>query len=229
MNVFHQLGGLYLVPDNQRKVSLEDLKNALTEIAQNIFGADVKNRFNEDNFPYTDPSLEMEIEKNGQWIEMLGSGLPRQSVLANFDLTGYNGWAFGFGLERLAIVSMQLPDIRLLWSQDERVTKQLKLGNPYKEVSKYPPITRDISFVVGKDFVPNNYFDLIRDLGGDLVEEVQLIDKYEDAGKFGPDKTSYTYRIVYRSNERTLTSKEVDGIQDEIYKQTAKQFDALLR
>ena len=229
MNVFHQLGGLYLVPDNQRKISLEDLKNALTEIAQNIFGADVKNRFNEDNFPYTDPSLEMEIEKNGQWIEMLGSGLPRASVLANFGLKGYNGWAFGFGLERLAIVSMELPDIRLLWSQDERVTKQLKLGNPYKEVSKYPPIIRDISFVVGKDFVPNNYFDLIRDLGGDLVEEVKLLDKYEDEKKFGPDKASYTYRIVYRSNERTLTSKEVDEIQGEIYKQTAKQFDALLR
>ncbi len=229
MNVFHQLGGLYLVPDNQRTVTLDDLKNVLTEIAQNIFGANVKNRFNEDNFPYTDPSLEMEIEINGQWIEMLGCGLPRQSVLANFGLTGYNGWAFGFGLERLAIVSMQLPDIRLLWSQDERVAQQLKLGNPYKEVSKYPPITRDISFVVNKDFVPNNYFDLIRDIGGNLVEEVKLIDKYEDEKKFGPDRVSYTYRIVYRSNEKTLEGSEVDALSNEIYKQTAKQFGAQLR
>ena len=171
----------------------------------------------------------MEIEINGQWIEILGCGLARKSVLANFGLTGYHGWAFGFGLERLAIVSMQLPDIRLLWSNDERVKKQLTLGNPYKEVSKYPPITRDISFIVNKDFVPNNYFDLIRDIGGDLAEEVQLIDKYQDAEKFGPDKVSYTYRIVYRSNERTLASKEVDVLQGEIYKQTAKQFGATLR
>lgn len=229
MNVFHQLGGLYLVPDNQRRTSIDDLKNVLTEIAQNIFGATVKNRFNEDNFPYTDPSLEMEIEINGRWIEMLGCGLPRSSVLANFGLTGYNGWAFGFGLERLAIVSMQLPDIRLVWSQDERVKQQLKLGNPYKEVSKYPLITRDISFVVSRDFIPNNYFDLIQDIGRDLIEEVKLTDKYENAEKFGLDKTSYTYRIVYRSNERTLTSKEVDAIQSEIYKQTAKQFSAQLR
>ena len=160
---------------------------------------------------------------------MLGSGLPRKSVLSNFGLTGYNGWAFGFGLERLAMASMELPDIRLLWSQDERTRKQLKLGNTYKEVSKYPPITRDISFVVDKDFVPNNYFDLIRDLGGDLVEQVELIDNYENAEKFGADKMSYTYRITYRSMDRTLVSSEVDAIQDEVYKQTARQFKAELR
>jgi len=229
MNVFHQFGGLYLVRDDKKTLTIKDLENALTEIAQSIFGKGIKIRFNLDNFPYTDPSLEMEIEINGQWIEMLGCGMARKSVLANFGLTGYHGWAFGFGLERMAIVSMQLPDIRLLWSQDERVKQQLKLGNPYKEVSKYPPITRDISFVVGKDFVPNNYFDLIRDIGGDLVEEVKLIDTYEDAEKFGSGKVSYTYRIIYRSNEKTLMSKEIDLLQGKLYKQTAKQFGALLR
>jgi phenylalanyl-tRNA synthetase alpha chain len=124
---------------------------------------------------------------------------------------------------------MQLPDIRLLWSNDERVKKQLTLGNPYKEVSKYPPITRDISFLVSKDFVPNNYFDLIRDIGGDLVEEVKLIDTYEDAEKFGPGKVSYTYRMIYRSNEKTLMSKEIDLLQGKLYKQTAKQLGAVLR
>ena len=229
MNVFHQFGGLYLTPDSKQIITLDNFKAVLVEIAQQIFGKDVRSRFNQDTFPYTDPSMEMEIEKNGQWVEILGCGLPRKDVLANFGVTGYNGWAFGFGLERLAIVSMDLPDIRLLWSNDERVKRQLKLGNIYKEVSKYPAITRDISFVVDKDFVPNNYFDLIRDIGDDLVEEVQLVDTYENAEKFGADKTSYTYRIVYRSNERTLASKEVDMLQDEIYKQTAKQFLAELR
>ena len=229
MNVFHQFGGLYLVPDDKKTLTIEDLKNVLTKIAQAIFGKDIKIRFNKDNFPYTDPSLEMEIEINGQWIEMLGCGMARKSVLTNFDLTGYHGWAFGFGLERMAIVSMQLPDIRLLWSEDERVKKQLKLGQKFIPVSKYPPITRDISFVVDKDFIPNNYFDVIRDIGGDLVEEVQLMDKYEDAEKFGPDRMSYTYHIVYRSNEKTLVQKEIDLIQDELYKQTAKQFHAELR
>src|SRR3989338_7195109 len=228
MNVFHQFGGLYIGHDDKKTITPDDLKNALSEVARSIFG-DVNFRFYDHNFPYTDPSFEMEAEINGQWIEMLGSGMARKSVLANFGLTGYHGWAFGFGLERLAIASMSLPDIRLLWSEDERVKKQLRLGQEFKEVSKYPPITRDISFVVKKDFIPNNYFDLIRDLGGDLVEEVRLLDSYENESKFGSGTTSYTYRIVYRSNERTLTTEEIDPIQDKIYQETAKQFGAEIR
>ncbi|MCL5435574.1 MAG: hypothetical protein M1275_00615, partial [Patescibacteria group bacterium] len=139
------------------------------------------------------------------------------------------GWAFGFGLERLAIASMDLPDIRLLWSTDPRVTKQLKLGQKFSAVSKYPSITRDISFVVGRDFVPNNYFDLIREVGKDLVEEVKLLDKYEDEKKFGRDKISYTYRVVYRSPERTLRAEEVEPLQNQLYEMTQKLYSAQLR
>lgn len=229
MNVFHQIGGLHLAPDGQKTITPGDLKNVLSEVARAIFGENIKFRFYDHTFPYTDPSFEMEAEINGQWIEMVGSGMARKSVLANFGMTGYHGWAFGFGLERLAMASMELPDIRLLWSEDERVKKQLKLGNKFKEVSKFPPITRDISFVVSKDFVPNNYFDLIRDLGGDLVEEVTLLDKYENPEKFGAEKMSYTYRIVYRSNERTLRVEEIDPIQEKIIQETFGQFGAEIR
>ena len=173
--------------------------------------------------------MEMEIEKDGTWVEMLGCGVPRESVLKNFNVDHYTGWWFGFGLERLAIVGMKLPDIRLLWSTDERVKKQLKLGNVYKEVSKFPPVTRDISFVVPKTFIPNNYFDLIRDIGGDIVEEVTLLDKYENDEKFGADKMSYTYRIIYRSIERTLTIEEIEPLQEKIITETKKQFEAEIR
>ena len=231
MNVFHQIDGWYLVSKNQKIITTNELKEVLASIARAVFGQDVKYRFNQDTFPYTDPSLEMEIEREGKWIEILGSGVVKGSVLDKLGVDSkiYNGWAFGFGLERLAIVSMDLPDIRLLWSNDARVKRQLKLGAKFKEVSKFPPITRDISFVVDKSFTPNNYFDLIRDNGGDLVEEVQLLDKYEDADKFGPNKISYTYRIIYRSNERTLTTDEIDPIQTRIYSETEKQFGAELR
>lgn len=229
MNVFHQFGGLYLTPDEKETITLDHLKDALTDIAQSIFGKDIKNRFNTDTFPYTDPSLEMEIDKEGKWIEILGCGLPRQSVLGNFGVSGYNGWAFGFGLERLAIVGMNLPDIRLLWSTDERVKRQLKMGETYREVSKYPQITRDISFIVPDTFVPNNYFDLIRDIGGDLVEEVNLLDTYANEAKFGKGKVSYTYRIIYRSIERTLTAAEIEPLQQKIEAETKKQFQAEIR
>ena len=77
--------------------------------------------------------------------------------------------------------------------------------------------------------MPNNYFDLVRDIGGDLVEEVTLLDKYEDEKKFGEGKTSYTYRVIFRSNERTLTNEEIDPRMEKLYTETAKQFNAELR
>lgn len=227
MNVFHQFGGWLITPDEKKILTPGDLKNVLSEIAKNVFGANF--RFYDHNFPYTDPSFEMEAEMHGKWMEMLGSGMVRKSVLKNLGLEGYNGWAFGFGLERLAIANMELPDIRLLWSEDPRVKSQLKLGHKFEAVSKYPPIVRDISFVVKNDFVPNDYFDFVRELVPGLIEQVELLDKYENATKFGEGNVSYAYRITYRSLERTLTSGEVDTIHKNLEKETAQNFSATIR
>lgn len=231
MNVFHQMDAWYLAPTDKKIITIEDLKEALTNFAQAIFGPAVQIRFNEDKFPYTDPSLEMEVRKNEKWLEVVGAGIVKASVLEKFgvDPAKWNGWAFGPGIERFAMISMEVPDIRLLWSQDPRVKKQLKLGQKFVEVSKYPAITRDISFVVDKSFVPNNYFDLIRDIGGDLVEQVELLDKYEDPQKFGAGKVSYTYSVVYRSPDRTLKVSEIEPLQEKLYRETETQFSAKLR
>lgn len=231
MNVFHQIDGWYLAPKAKKIIGQKDLEEALGNIAKAVFGPGVKYRLNPDTFPYTDPSLEMEVEINGQWVEVVGCGVVKNKVLENHgvDSKNYTGWAFGFGLERLAIASMDLPDIRLLWSDDPRVKKQLKLGQKFVEVSKFPPITRDISFVVNDDFVPNNYFDLIREIGGDLIEQVELLDKYKDEKKFGAGKTSYTYRVVYRSLDRTLKTEEVEPLQSKLYEQTKAIYNAELR
>ncbi|MFZ3020397.1 MAG: hypothetical protein WA051_02705 [Minisyncoccia bacterium] len=231
MNVFHQLDGWYLAPKDKEIIGTEELQKVLTSIAGAVFGDSIESRFNPDTFPYTDPSLEMEINKNGKWTEILGSGVVKGSVLEKFgiDSTKWNGWAFGFGLERLAIVSMELPDIRLLWSDDERVKKQLILGNKYKEVSKFPPVVRDISFVVQNNFIPNDYFDAIRDVGGDIIEEVHLLDKYENTEKFGEGKISYTFRITYRHLDRTLTNEEVNALHAKIEEFTVKNFGGTIR
>ena len=229
MNIFHQMGGWYIVPDNQGTLKLDDLKNVLSEVVKSIFGPATEYRFNVDTFPYTDPSLEIEIQVGDEWVEVLGGGIVRKDVLANLGLEGYNGWAFGFGLERLAIISMKLPDIRLLWSADERVKKQLVLGNAYTAVSKYPPVVRDISFIVKKGFVPNNYFDLVRDVGGDRVEEVELLDTYENDEKLGAGNVSYAYRVTYRSLDRTLTNEEVNTLHAALEAATIKHFGAGIR
>ncbi|HBD24762.1 MAG: hypothetical protein A2566_00305 [Candidatus Zambryskibacteria bacterium RIFOXYD1_FULL_40_13] len=231
MNIFHQIDGLYLCKTNKHVITQEDLKDVLSGIAKSVFGENVKYRFNDDTFPYTNQSIEMEIDKDGNWIEVLGAGVVQPAVLEKLgvDSKEYNGWAFGFGLERLAIISMELPDIRLLWSEDPRVTKQLKLGNKFVEVSKYPPIVRDISFVVKNDFVPNDYFDLVRETAPNLVEEVHLLDKYENAEKFGENMVSYAFRITYRSTERTLTSEEIDAVHKKLEKVTSELFSATVR
>ena len=229
MNIFHQFGGWYLTPATTMPLTINDLRAALSQIVKALFGEDVKFRFLDDTFPYTDPSLQIEVELNGQWVEIMGGGMTKQSVFKKFGVEGYNAWAFGFGLERLAIISMELPDIRLLWSTDERVKKQLHMGTAFVEVSKYPPVVRDISFIVPKTFAPNNYFDLVRDIAGDLVEQVELIDEYANDEKFGTDKKSYAYRITYRSSDRTLTNEEVDVLHRTLEKKTAEEFGAVVR
>ncbi len=230
MNIFHQIDALYIAPKETEPIDLETLKKVELDIVHAIFG-DVKHRFAEETFPYTHPSTEIEIKREEDWLEILGSGVVKPSVLKmlGVDPDVYNGWAFGSGIERWAMISMKLPDIRLLWSDDERIKKQLVLGQEYEEVSKYPPSVRDISFIVSKNFAPNIYFDMVRDIGGDFIEEVELIDEYKNDKKFGADNKSYAYRITYRSLERTLTSEEVDKMHKEMEKQTAEQFHGEVR
>ena len=228
---FHQIDGLYICKKSQKIITLEDLKEVQTDMAKSIFGENIEYKFIVDTFPFTDPSVEMDMMFNGNWMEVNGAGLVHQQVLKNFGLDPevYNGWAFGFG-DRLAMVKMGIPDIRILWSNDQRITSQfVDINSKYKEVSKYPETSRDISFIIDKSVNLNNYYEIVRDFAENLIEEVKLIDEFESEEKFGKDKKSYTFRIVYRSPERTLTSEEVNKIQEEIREKTKQDLNAVLR
>lgn len=229
---FHQIDGLLICRKDKKVITLDDLKEVESEMTKSIFGNDVKYRFLVDSFPFTDPSIQIEIEFNNDWMEVVGSGLVHPQVLKNFGLDPevYNGWAFGFGIERLAMVKMGIGDIRVLWSDDPRITGQFTdINSKYKEVSKYPETSRDISFVIDKGINLNNYYEIVRDFAENLIEEVRLLDSYENEEKFGKDKKSYTFRIVYRSPERTLTNEEINIIQDKIREKTAQDLNAVLR
>jgi len=229
---FHQIDGLYICKKDQQIITQKDLENVEEEMVKSIFGKDVKFRFLVDSFPFTDPSVQIEIWFNNDWMEVVGSGLVHTQVLKNFgiDPEVYNGWAFGYGLERLAMIKMGIPDIRILWSDDPRITSQFKdINSKYKEVSKYPETSRDISFIIDKGVNLNNYYEIVRDFAENLIEEVKLVDEFENEEKFGKDKKSYTFRIVYRSPERTLTNEEVNKIQEEIREETKKELNAVLR
>ena len=229
---FHQIDGLYICKKEQQIITQKDLENIEEDIVKSICGDSIEFRFLVDSFPFTDPSVQIEIKLKDDWIEIVGSGLVHSQVLKNFGLDPeiYNGWAFGFGIERLAMVRMGIPDVRILWSDDKRITGQFKdINSQYKEVSKYPETSRDISFIIDKNINLNNYYEIVRDFAENLIEEVKLIDEYEDESKFGKDKKSYTFRIVYRSPERTLTNEEINKIQDKIRSKTAQDLNAVLR
>jgi len=229
---FHQIDGLMICKKEEKIITLDDLKEVEIEMTKRIFGENVEYRFLVDSFPFTDPSVQIEIKFNDDWLEVVGSGIVHAQVLKNFGLDPkiYNGWAFGFGIERLAMIKMGIPDIRILWSNDPRITSQFKdINSKYKEVSKYPGTFRDISFVIDKNINLNNYYEIVRDFANDLIEEVKLLDEYENEEKFGKDKKSYTFRIVYRSFERTLTNEEINEIQEKIRKKTEEDLNAVLR
>jgi len=229
---FHQIDGLYLCKKADREIGMKDLQEVLSMIAKNIYGDSINYRFLEDTFPFTDPSTQIEIQQGDKWLEIVGAGVVHKQVLKNLNIDPeiYNGWAFGFGLERLAMIKNNITDIRVFWSEDPRITSQFKdINSQYKEVSKFPMTYRDISFVIDKTTSLNNYYEIIRDCAGDLVEQVETLDKYENAEKFGADKISYTFRITYRSPERTLTNEEINIIQDTIRTRTAQDLNAVLR
>lgn len=233
-NVLHHIDGFFVCRKDIKNLQQSDLEDILWEVAQSLFGNDTKGRFNVEHYPYTDPSLEMEIAWDSKWIEILGAGLVHPQVLKNLDIDPdvYCGWAFGFGADRLAMVKMRIPDIRLLRSTDERVLKQFKnIDQIYQPVSKYPPVVRDISFIVDKAaFNLNRYYEVVREvIDAEFIEEVKLLDHFDDEQKFGKGKTSYTFRIVYRHLDRTLTNAEIDEMHKKLEKQTKAEFSAAVR
>jgi phenylalanyl-tRNA synthetase alpha chain len=225
---FHQLEGVKLfdpkevgaasgddwVNSDECKMIAADLKATLEGLMDHLFGP-VEKRWAEDYFPFTEPSFECEILYEGEWLEVLGCGVIHTEVLDMAGREDRRGWAFGLGLERLAMILFKIPDIRLFWSDDERFHKQFKEGQivEFKSYSKYPPCYKDIAFWLPEKFVENDFFEMARGIAGDLVEKIDLTDEFTNP-KTG--KTSNCYRITYRSMGRSLTDDEVNAMQDEL-------------
>ena len=106
----------------------------------------------------------------------------------------------------------KIPDVRLFWSTDSRFLSQFTQGtiSEFKEFSKYPPCYKDISLWVGPNYNPNDLFEIMREVGGDLIENVEEIMEYKDP-KTG--RVSKAYRILFRSLERTLENAEITEFQ----------------
>lgn len=185
----------------------QNLKHSLNSMILRLFGHGVaasakeplRVRWIEAFFPFTSPSYEVEIWWGGEWLEILGSGVIMQQTLKTAGVPHKAGWAFGLGLERIAMILFSIPDIRLFWSQDPRFAQQFKAGqiSTFQPYSKYPPCPQDVSFWLPpavstqdqsgakaaggggvtrfKPFHENDFCEIVRDVAGDLVENVQLV------------------------------------------------------
>ena len=133
---FHQVEGLYI----DENVSFADLKQTLLYFAQEMFGSDAKIRLRPSYFPFTEPSAEMDVScqickgkgcnvcKYTGWLEIMGCGMVDPNVLknCNIDSEKYTGYAFGMGIERIAMLRYDVKDLRLFSENDVRFLKQFK-------------------------------------------------------------------------------------------------------
>ena len=125
---FHQVEGLYV----DKNVSVKDLKATLDFFVHELFGKEAKTRFRPSFFPFTEPSFEMDMllpnlgKLSNQWIEVLGCGLVDPEVFksVNLDPNAWSGFAFGMGLERIAMLIYEIDDIRYFYNNDYRFLKQ---------------------------------------------------------------------------------------------------------
>lgn len=190
-------------------------------------------RWVEAYFPFTSPSWELEVYYAGDWLEVLGCGVTQQSMYINAGQPQQLGWAFGIGLDRIAMLLFNIPDIRLFWSQDQRflsqfagVSEDLNKLKRFVPFSKHPECYKDVSFWLRStsaaggntkanthDFHENDVMEIIRSVAGDTVEDVKLVDEFTHP-KTG--RKSMCYRINYRSLERTLTNLETNKLHDEV-------------
>jgi phenylalanyl-tRNA synthetase alpha chain len=125
---FHQIEGLYV----DKNVTVGDLKGTVEAVFKDVLGSDVKLRFRPHYFSYTEPSLEIDftnalVKKLGKdWLEIAGCGMVHPQVFENvgYDPEVWTGWAFGFGIERIAMLRYGITDIRLFYENDTRFLKQ---------------------------------------------------------------------------------------------------------
>lgn len=131
---FHQIEGLVI----DKHITFADLKGTLAEFARQLFGEETKVKFRPHHFPFTEPSAEVDVTcfkcggkgcrfcKGSGWIEILGCGMvhPRVLEMSGIDAEEYSGFAFGVGLERIALLKYEIDDMRLLYENDNRFLKQ---------------------------------------------------------------------------------------------------------
>ena len=182
--------------------------------------------------PYPDPGLEVEVEVEGGWVELLECGMAAEHVLqaGGLDPAAWSGLALGVGLDRALMLRKGIEDIRLLRSTDPRVAHQMLDLEPYRAVSAMPPARRDLSIAVADGLTPEELGDRIRErVDPDVIdagEEVAVVTETPAAelppqaiARIGlrPGQKNVLVRLVLRHPTRTLTAAEANRARNAVY------------
>jgi phenylalanyl-tRNA synthetase alpha chain len=216
--IFHQLDGVKKVPKGEDAIEL--LKKTLSSLVEYLFPK-CEYRFNNDYFPFTEPSFEIEVLYNDKWLEILGCGIFHKEITKNQD---YDYIAFGLGIDRLAMIFFEIPDIRLLWSDNEKFIEQFKYSdktineyNKFRPFSNIETISKDTSFYIPNQEIIlsndenftwsniNSFYELVREFFGDTIETVILFYKYYNKKN---NKYSHTFSLTFSPTANIINGAE---------------------
>ena len=253
-------------PQSEVEWMVEDLKSVLEGLVDHLFGEATPRRWMDDSFPFTSPSLQVEVQFLGRWMEVLGCGIIQPDICRHFNggkegegREEMVGWAFGLGLERLAMILFDIPDIRLFWSEDPRFLSQFAPSTSslasstspssspsfhslkFSPFSKYPPCPKDLSFwlpsssaadqaVQSSPSVPFHENDFYAVIRSVAGDWVESV--RQEGEEFRHPTTgqrSRLYRVIYRSHSQSLTNAEVNATHQKVREALQRHMKLQLR
>lgn len=226
----HQMD-IWRIKKGEPKITRQNLLELVEKIV-NLIIPGAKFRANEVSHPYTDNGLEIEVLVNGDWLEIMECGETKKELLASNGLNPeeYSGLAMGLGLDRLVMIVKQIDDIRLLRSENPKIKEQMLNLDLYKNVSKFPAISQDISISINSSLTEEDFCEMSRDILGDDInnlEELKILSttNFEDLppvaiGRLGikPGQKNVLIHLTFRSHEKTLLREEANEMKERIYK-----------
>ena len=230
MPVFHQIEGLYV----DRNVTVSDLKGTVEAVFKEVLGNDVKLRFRPHYFSYTEPSLEIDftnalVRKLGkEWLEIAGCGMVHPQVFENvgYDPEVWSGWAFGFGIERIAMLCYGITDIRLLYENDIRFLQSENKAIAAENAAKIGTLKTQNDFLESLQFIQIAQGKAVgylkRPIGFNSSQDIESI--------YILDSDKIKWPESYKSIKVSSQSNSVVGEQKIIYEiQKKTEYDYYLK
>lgn len=225
----HQMDVWFLSKEPQSRKDLLAMVDVIVGVLSKIVGKKINYRYNETSHNYTKDGIEVEINYQGKWLEILECGLACPELLEKTGMSAYSGLALGMGLDRFVMLAKNVQDIRMLRASDPRIANQMHDLKPFRLVSKMPSTKRDLSMAIN---VPMTFEELTEQvmsfLGekAEFVEEMKLLSatKYKDlpehvSSRLGmtPNQENWLVRLELRHPSKTLSAEEGNELYTEVY------------